>query len=359
MTRFRCFELGASAASSLWDDQAFHDIGERWVQSARTQGAFASLPVALGFLAVSDWLAGHFDDADERLAEMSDLMAASQSPPILGIRSHSVGLVLAYRGRTSEARAAGVAQMHESTTRGQRWLAGNGRYIIALAEVCSRNYEAAVNAALPVIEDDLFLTAEATLPELIEAATRSGNRGAAARAFSTLSERALAAGTPWALGLRARCQALLDGGRNAEDAYLESISQLKRCRAVVDLARTQLLYGEWLRRANRRRDARQQLHTAHDMFSAMGADGFASQAAAELRATGERARTRAPQTNFDLTPRETRVAELAAEGQSNNQIAEQLYISPRTVEYHLGKVYRKLNVTSRSQLALRLATRTS
>jgi len=173
--------------------------------------------------------------------------------------------------------------------------------------------------------------------------------------FKTLSERTLAAGTPWALGLRARCEALLDEGEHAEDAYLEAISQLRRCRAMVDLARTHLLYGQWLRRAKRRRDARHELRTAHDMFAAMGADGFAERAATELRATGERARARTPETTFDLTPQEARVADLAAGGSSNNEIAAQLFISPSTVDYHLRKVFRKLNVTSRTQLARSLS----
>ncbi len=173
---------------------------------------------------------------------------------------------------------------------------------------------------------------------------------AAATACKTLSERALAAGTPWALGLRARCEALLAEGADAEGYYLESISQLKRCRMTVDLARTHLLYGQWLRRAKRRRDARHELRTAHDMFAAMGADRFAAQSAAELRATGERA----PETAVDLTPQETRVADLAAAGASDSEIAAQMFISPSTVDYHLRKVFRKLNVTSRTQLAGRL-----
>jgi DNA-binding CsgD family transcriptional regulator len=195
------------------------------------------------------------------------------------------------------------------------------------------------------------------MPELIEAAARAGERDIAATAYDTLSERALAAGTPWALGLRARCAALLAEGVHAEDSYQESISQLKRCRMAVDLARAHLLYGQWLRRAKRRWDARQELRTAHDMFAAMGADRFAQQAAAELRATGERARARTPETAVDLTPQESRIADLAAAGASNGEIAAQLFISPSTVDYHLRKVFRKLNVTSRAQLASRLITR--
>jgi DNA-binding CsgD family transcriptional regulator len=144
--------------------------------------------------------------------------------------------------------------------------------------------------------------------------------------------------------------------RNRRSYYLESISQLKRCRMAVDLARTHLLYGQWLRRAKRRRDARHELRTAHGLFAAMGADRFDEQAAAELRATGERARARTPQTAVDLTPQETRVADLAATGASDSEIAAQLFISPSTVDYHLRKVFRKLHVTSRTQLTSRLGS---
>jgi DNA-binding CsgD family transcriptional regulator len=349
-----CFGLGAAAAGSVWDDQALLDISVRWVRTARTLGALTDLPVALAFLALSDWLGGRFDDADARWAEMRELIAASHSPAVLGIDSRSEGLLLAYRGHTARARASGVTQIHQSTARGQGGPADIGRYIVAVADLCGRDYDAAVTAAQPVIEDDPAFTAEEAMPELVEAAVRSGNREIAAEAAETLSQRALAAGTPWALGVRARCQALLDDGQHAEDAYQESISELKQSRAIVDLARTYLLYGQWLRRAKRRRDARHQLRTAHDMFTGMGANGFAEQAAAELRASGERARSRGAQTAFELTPREARVAELAAEGLSNNEIAAQLFISPSTVEYHLGKVFRKLNVTARGQLARRL-----
>ena len=223
-----------------------------------------------------------------------------------------------------------------------------------MADLFGGDYAAAMSYAQTVIEDDPAYTAEAALPELIQAAVRAGDYEAAATAHKTLSERALAAGTPWALGLRARCEALLAEGADAEGCYLESISQLKRCRMAVDLARAHLLYGQWLRRAKRRRDARQELRTAHDMFAAMGADRLAEWAAAELRATGERARARTPETAVDLTRQETRVADLAAAGASDSEIAAQLFISPSTVDYHLRKVFRKLNVTSRTQLAGRL-----
>jgi DNA-binding CsgD family transcriptional regulator len=350
----RWFALGTAAAGSLWDDQAAFDLTDRWEKLARAAGAFTTLPIALAFHALSDSLAGHFRDAEARWAEMAEILAVSRGPGVLGVNSRSSGLLLAYRGHLTEARAAGLAQIHESSGRGQGGPADIGRYIVSLADLFGGDYAASMSAAQTVIEDDPAYTAEATLPELIEAAIRAGDYEAAATAHKTLSERALAAGTPWALGLRARCEALLAEGAEAESCYLESISQLKRCRMAVDLARTHLLYGQWLRRAKRRRDARHELRTAHDMFAAMGADRFADQAAAELRATGERARARTLETAVDLTPQETRVADLAVAGASDSEIAAQLFISPSTVDYHLRKVFRKLHVTSRMQLVGRL-----
>jgi len=210
---------------------------------------------------------------------------------------------------------------------------------------------------LPLIQDDQAFGTEVILPELIEAAARSGNREAARSAFAVLADRTRTAGTPWALGIRAGCQALLDDGSDAETAYLEAISQLGRSRATIDLARAHLMYGEWLRRARRRLDARRHLRIAEDMFQAMGAASFAEQASSELRATGERTRMRIPETELDLTPQEARVAKRAADGSTNSEIAEQLFISPSTVEYHLVKVFRKLGVRSRTQLAHRLPGR--
>ena len=347
----RWFALGVLAAGSLWDEQAVFDLCDRMVRTARALGALTILPVALAFLAISDWLAGRFGDADARWAEMLEFLAESRQPRMFGVDSRGNGLLLAYRGHITEARAAGMAHIHESTARGQQGLADIGRYMVAVADLLGGDYQASASAALSVIADDSALKAEFCLPELVEAATRAGNREAAATAYKTLSERTLAAGTHWALGLRARCQALLDDSGHAEDAFLESLSQLARSRATVDLARTHLLYGQWLRRAKRRRDARQELRTAQDMFAAMGAEHFAEVAGTELRASGERARARTPETTFDLTPQEASVAGLAAGGASNNAIAAQLFLSPSTIDYHLRKVFRKLNVTSRTQLA--------
>ena len=350
----RWFALGTAAAGSLWDDQATFDLSDRWEKRARAAGALTTLPVALAFHAVSESMAGHFREADTRWALLLEVLNMSCGPGVLGVNSRSNGLLLAYRGQLTEARATGLGQVRESAERGQGGPADIGRYIVAMADLFDGDYAEAMSYAETVIENDPAYTAEVALPELIEAAVRAGDHETAATVHKTLTERALAAGTPWALGLHARCEALLAEGADAEGFYLESISQLKRSRMAVDLARTHLLYGQWLRRAKRRRDARQELRIAHDMFDAMGADRFAERAAAELRATGERARARTPETAFDLTRQETRVADLAAAGASDSEIAAQLFISPSTVDYHLRKVFRKLHVTSRTQLAGRL-----
>jgi DNA-binding CsgD family transcriptional regulator len=245
----------------------------------------------------------------------------------------------------------GLDLVGESVGRGRGRVADVGQYIAAVADTFDGHYPAAISRALTVVENGHAYTVERVLPELVEAAFRAGQDEIAATAYDTLSQRALAAGTPWGLGLRARCAALLAEGPDAEDCYREAISQLERCQMAVDLARAHLLYGQWLRRGKRRRGARAELRTAHDMFAAMGARRFAHLAADELSAAGEHARARTPETLTTLTPQESRIADLTADGASNSEIAAQLFISPSTVDYHLRKVFRKLNVTSRTQLA--------
>jgi DNA-binding CsgD family transcriptional regulator len=186
--------------------------------------------------------------------------------------------------------------------------------------------------------------------ELIEAATRSGEPEDAAGALERLSETTRASGSDWALGIEACARALLSDDETAELLYLEALDRLGRTRVRLALARVHLLYGEWLRRGNRRLDARKQLRTAHDMLSAIGAEAFAERAARELRATGENARKRTADTRGHLTPQERQIAELAAKGHSNPEIGAQLFISPRTVEYHLHKVFTKLAIASRTEL---------
>jgi DNA-binding CsgD family transcriptional regulator len=195
------------------------------------------------------------------------------------------------------------------------------------------------------------------LPNVVEAAVRSGDLATAAAALDRLSERASLAGTPWALGLLARCRALSAADEDVESVealYQESIELLGRTAIATELARTHLLYGEWLRRRKRRTEARAQLRTPHDMFTAMGAEAFAERSCAELLATGEHARSRTAHTDLAPTPREKQVAALAAAGLTNTEIATRLFLTVSTVEYHLNRVFRKLDITSRRQLAAAL-----
>jgi DNA-binding CsgD family transcriptional regulator len=222
-------------------------------------------------------------------------------------------------------------------------------------ELGLRNYQAALNCTLVVYDDDAPLYGAVVLPDLVEAATRCDEAGPAEAALGRLAERAVASGTPLALGLLARSRALLADDAGAEPRYQEAIGYLKACRTAPQLARAHLVYGAWLRRQRRRRDAREQLRTAHDMFESMGAEAFAERARMELLATGERARQRRAQTQDDLTPQERQIARLVSEGGSNRDIAAQLFLSPSTVDYHLRKVFRKTGVTSGTQLARAMA----
>jgi DNA-binding CsgD family transcriptional regulator len=212
---------------------------------------------------------------------------------------------------------------------------GHGRYGEALAD------------ARQACEHDDVMAYGRALVELIEAAARSGQSEEATAALDRLSERTQASGTEWALGTEARCRGLL---RDDESLYRESIERLARSRAVFELARSRLLYGEWLRRENRRTDAREVLRAAHESFSHMGAEAFAERARRELLATGETVRRRTAETLDELTAQEAQVARLARDGHTNPEIGAQLFISPRTVEYHLRKVFTKLGISSRKEL---------
>jgi len=215
---------------------------------------------------------------------------------------------------------------------------GRGRYAEALA------------AAERGCEHDDVGVLERALVELIEAGVRSGATDASSAALDRLSERTQASGTDWALGIEAGSRALLSDGRDAEPLYREAVERLTRSRGVVHLARAQLLYGEWLRRENRRVDAREQLRAAYDRFSRIGAEGFAERARRELLATGETAPRRTMETREVLTPQEAQIARMASDRQTNPEIGAKLFISPRTVEYHLRKVFTKLDISSRKEL---------
>ncbi len=225
---------------------------------------------------------------------------------------------------------------------------------LAVLELSLGNYEPALRHGLGAFADEPVATRGSEV-DLVEAAVRCGDREAAGQVLQAFSSRVRASGTDYALGELARCRALLAADDRAEPEYLLAIEHLQRCRVTPQLARTQLLYGEWLRRQRRRRDGREQLRTAFGMFDAMGMDAFADRARSELRATGERVHKRTLGSHDVLTAQEAQIARLASEGAPNKEIAAQLFLSTHTVEYHLVKVFRKLDITNRAQLVRALA----
>ncbi len=218
-------------------------------------------------------------------------------------------------------------------------------------------YGPAVEAAQKATATDDIVTSSWALHELVEAAARSGRPELARDAADRLSERAVASGTPWAMGAAARSRALVADGEAAEELYREAIDRLEPSRMAWYLARARLSYGEWLRRENRRVDARGQLREAYDMFASMGSEGFADRARGELLATGENVRKRRDDTRDELTPQEEQIARLARDGRTNAEIGAQLFLSPRTVEWHLRKVFAKLAISSRLGLRDALPSR--
>jgi len=270
--------------------------------------------------------------------------------------SVSTLFLTAWQGRLAQASALIEASDLDAATRGEGRRIGAGRYATAVLCNGRGRYEQALAAAQQASAYPAELTVTSwALYELIEAATRAGKPGQAARALGQLAEITGASGTDWALGIQARSRALLAENAAAEGSYREAIERLRRTRVRAELARAHLLYGEWLRREGRRLDARVQLRTAHEMLAAMGAEGFAERAARELAATGETVRKRTVSAIDELTMQEARIAVMARDGASNQEIATQLFISRKTVEYHLHKIFAKLRISARADLAGTLA----
>jgi len=336
----------------MWDDVRWQAISESHVQVAREAGALGELPLALTQRVYAHLFAGELAEAASLVDEVEAAIEATGST----LGPYGRAGLLALRGREAEGVSFIERSRAEVTRRGE----GIGLSVLDWAEAILRNglgrYEDACMAALRVVEHPEDLSSfNWGMVELIEAATRVGKPGLAQETLKRLDEMSRVVGTDWALGIAARSTALCVDDARAEDLHLEAIDRLGHSRMAVDLARAHLLYGEWLRRQRRRVDARRELRVSYDLFSDFGMEAFAERARVELEATGEHARRRTMDTLDQLTPQEAQVSRLAAQGKTNREIAAQLFISPSTVEYHLRKAFRKLDVKSRTQLARRLS----
>jgi DNA-binding CsgD family transcriptional regulator len=345
--RLRWGPVALVAAVTVWDEERWHAIQARELQSCREAGLLAQLTIWVNSMALLTIWRGDFAAAASLVAEGEAIAAAT------GTLFAPFGSVLLAGFRGAEAAAAPLIEAVSTGARaaGQgtgvqwsQWVSailynGLGRYETALAE--------AQQAAGQPPELQISMYA---LPELIEAASRTGQRKQAADALGRLAEATSVGQTDWGQGIYARSRALLSDGADADRWYREALDRLGRTGFRPELARAHLVYGEWLRRADRRTDARAQLRTAYDMFTAIGMEAFAERARRELLATGETVRTRSAGPRDQLTPQEAQIARLARAGLSNPEIATQLFLSPRTVEYHLAKVFTKLDITSRRQL---------
>jgi DNA-binding CsgD family transcriptional regulator len=338
--------LACRLAQDLWDDDLWRVLATRGQRIARETGALSLLPNALNHLAAFHVHSGAFATAAALVDEVEAITKATGLPPLL----YAACLLAAARGDQAQVLSESAPQ--NATARGEGSALGGHRWLTALRHNGhGRHGEALADARRACEHEDVMFYGRA-LVELIEAGVRAGRPDEAAAALDRLSERTRASGTEWALGIEARCRALLS---DDESLYQESIERLSRSRAALELARSRLLYGEWLRRRNRRTDARELLRAAHESLSHMGAAAFAERAQRELRATGGTVRRTTADTRDALTAQELQVARLVRDGHTNPEIGAQLFISPRTVEYHLHKIFRKLGVTSRKELGDALA----
>jgi len=346
--------LACRAALIVWDDASWDVLSDRQVTLARDAGALIMLPIAFNMHSTARLYAGEFTEAASMVAQAESVTEATGS----SIAPYGAVALAAFRGQ--EAQAAQLLQT--ATDDAERRGEGRALSFIGWATAVLYNslgrYEEALAAAQRASEDSPAVQfADWALVELVEAAVRSGVPERAGGAVQRLSGIARACGTDWVLGAEARSRALVSDGTAAENLYREAIDRFGRTRLRVDLARAHLLYGEWLRRQRRRRDARDQLGRAYEIFDSASAAAFAERARIELRAAGGHVPQPTVQTPDTLTEQEALIARLAGDGASNPQIAAQLFISPATVAYHLRKVFTKLGVSSRSQLAPALPAR--
>jgi DNA-binding CsgD family transcriptional regulator len=334
------------AAMAAWDFDSWAALSARNVELARALGALAPLSIALNGRGSVVTHCGDFETATSLAAEQDVVNE------VTGIRlATTCDLLLAgYRGRPGEAVPLFGATIEDSTARGEGLAVQMANWSAAVLRNGLGRYAEALAVAEPATEETYSpLSTQLILPELIEAAVRTGRAGLAGEALGRLSTMTVE-GSDWAKGLEARSRALVSEGREAEQCYAEAVERLGRTQLRPDLARAHLLYGEWLRRENRRLDARHQLRAAYDLLDAIGADAFAERARRELLATGEKVRKREVDTYSQLTSQEEHIIRLARDGRSNREIAAELFISTRTVEWHFRKVFAKLGITSRRDL---------
>jgi DNA-binding CsgD family transcriptional regulator len=339
-------------AMDLWDDETWLELASGQVRLARANGTLSWLPFALDYLAEIHIQAGELGQAAALLMERERI-----DPGIRKATLPYVPLLLAaWRGDAPTAAELTEVMTQGALHRGEGAALTYADYATAVLHNGLGNYRIAAEAAHRASAADEIVISPRALYELAEAAARSDQQERATAAADQLAEIAAASGTDWARGAAARSRAQVSGGR-AEGKYREAIELLGRTRMASHLARARLSYGEWLRRENRRIDARNQLRPAFKAFASMGAEAFAERARRELQATGEKVRKRADDTGTELTPQEEEVAQLAREGRTNPEIGAQLFIGARTVEWHLGKVFAKLGISSRRELGQALSRR--
>ncbi|WP_099021672.1 AAA family ATPase [Mycolicibacterium palauense] len=346
----RWHDLTVRICLDLFDQDAYNFLTAREVEELRAAGALTMLPVALVTSAGICVSAGKFEQADALLDESAAIITATGAPLRAAIKTY----LAAYRGQEQLCRSGVQETIEGAVSRGEGYDISVARFAAAVLHNGLGQYQEALEAAASGARYDDPGMCGYLLVELVEAAVRCREAPVAAEALQRLLERATVSGTDTALGVAARSSALVADGPAADAAYREAITHLQNSPAVVYLARTHLVYGEWLRRVKRRAEARRQLRIAHDMFAEMGAEGFALRARRELAATGETIYARPPETVAALTTQESRIARLARDGLTNTEIAEHLFLSHRTVEWHLGKVFAKLGVTSRRELRIAL-----
>ena len=346
--------LAQMATMAVWDFDGWARMSTRHVELARASGALAPLSIALNGRGQVATHCGDFETATSLAAE-KDVVNE-----VTGIRLASTcDLLLAgYRGRPAEAMPLFSATIEDSIARGEGFAVQLASWAAAVLHNGLGHYAEALAAAEPATEETYQpLSTQLILPELIEAAVRTGQAEIARDGLDRLSAMTAIEGSDWAKGLEARSRALVSEGQEAEHHYAEAVERLGRTQLRPELARAHLLYGEWLRRENRRLDARHQLHAAYHLLDAIGADAFAERARRELLATGEKVRKREIDTYSQLTPQEEHIVRLARDGRTNPEIAAELFISPRTVEWHFRKVFAKLGITSRRDLHHAMPTR--